>query len=84
MDDKNVQQFVEAFLKDHDNLNIKLVPDSIEIAVYKTLLASMIKLLLKTTENVSVKFEMCGQPLELKIALVPVAKDVAPEVPHTQ
>lgn len=84
MDDQNVQQFVETFLKEHDNLNIKLVPDSVEIAVYKTLLASMIKLLLKTTENISVKFEMCGQPLELKIKLEPVAKVVAPEVPHTQ
>lgn len=91
MDDKLVEAFVTQFLKDHDNVNIKLVPDSLEIAVYKTVLAGMIKLLLKTTEHIEVKFNMCGQPLVLTVKLEPVVTlpdptptPIDPAIPATQ
>lgn len=68
INDQALQHFIDEMLANSD-LNLAIVPDSIEREIYHKLLRALLTALSQTLSKTKLTLQVAGQTLELKVEL---------------
>lgn len=67
-------EWIQQHILDNPKINVKFVPDALELRVYKTVFTLVQSQLESFCKNATVQIELFGKPYQIGISLTPVVE----------